>query len=68
MTPAEQQAFVNAYGVNMAYSSDAEVADFVKRYCEGEDIDYSGDYTSIMDALGMWNCAIRWHLEQGMKA
>ena len=60
MTPAEQQAFVNAYGVNMAHLSDAEVADFVKRYCEGEDIDYSCDYTSIVDALCMWHEAVKW--------
>ena len=64
MTIDEQKAFVNAYGQNVAMVADADVADFVRRYAAGEDIDYSGDYTSIMDALGMWHSAIKWQLEQ----
>jgi hypothetical protein len=64
MKTDEQNAFVNAYGQNVAMVADADVADFVRRYAAGEDIDYSGDYTSIMDALGMWHNAIKWQLEQ----
>jgi hypothetical protein len=64
MKTDEQNAFVNAYGQNVAMVADADVADFVRRYAAGEDIDYSGDYTSIMDALGMWHSAIKWQLEQ----
>lgn len=60
MTPTEQQAFVKAYSTNVASVADADVADFVKRYNEGEDMEYSGDYTSIMDALGMWHDAVKW--------
>ena len=60
MTPAEQAAFVKAYGRNMAMIGDPDVADFVKRYYEDEDIDYSGDYTSIVDALCMWHEAVKW--------
>jgi hypothetical protein len=60
MTLDEQQAFVKAYSTNVASVDDADVADFVKRYNEGEDMEYSGDYTSIMDALGMWHDAVKW--------
>jgi len=64
MTPAEQLAFVKAYGSNVAHHPDSVVADFVARYEAGEDMDYSHEYTSIMDALGMWHDAIKWKLEQ----
>lgn len=68
MTPAEQAAFVEAYANNVAEVSEKDVAVFVKRYADGEELEYSGDYTSIMDALGMWNEGIKWQLEQGVKA
>jgi hypothetical protein len=40
------------------------VRDFVTRYESGEDIDYCGEYTGVMDALGIWHDAIRWNLSQ----
>lgn len=61
MTPAEQAAFVKAYCNNVAHHPDSLVADFVARY-EAGDMDYSFEYTSIMDALGMWHDAIKWKL------
>jgi hypothetical protein len=64
MTSQEQAAFVKAYGNNVAHHPDDVVADFVARYESGEDIDYSSEHTSIMDALGMWHDAIKWKLEQ----
>ena len=64
MTPAEQKAFVAAYGRNVAIINDAAVADFVRQYSEGVDLDYTGDYVSVMDALMMWNSAIKFNLEQ----
>jgi hypothetical protein len=64
MTPAEQTAFVEAFGSNVSGVDDAIVADFVRRYVAGEDINYSSDYTPIMDALGMWCSAIKWKLEE----
>jgi hypothetical protein len=66
MKPEEQAAFVDAFGSNVSGIDDAIVEDFVRRYSNGEDIEYSSDYTPIMDALGVWNYAIRWHLEQGV--
>ena len=64
MTPTEQAAFVKAYGTNVAHHPSDVVADFVARCEAGEDMDYSPEYTSIMDALGMWHDAIKWKLEQ----
>jgi len=40
------------------------VAKFVEQWANGEDMDYSSEYTSIMDALCMWNDAIKWKLEE----
>jgi len=64
MTNEEQAAFVDAFGSNVSGIDDAIVADFVLRYSNGEDIDYSSDYTPIMDALGMWHGAIQFILEK----
>jgi hypothetical protein len=64
MNTAEQTAFVEAYSRNVARASDTTVADFVRRYAAGEDMDYAGDYTSIMDALMMWHSACKWQLTQ----
>jgi hypothetical protein len=66
MNKIEQEAFVKAYGTNVASVADKDVAEFVRRYALGEDIEYSGDYTSIMDAIGMWNDGIRF-AEERMK-
>lgn len=60
MKPEEQAAFVKAYGNNVAMIGDKYVANFVRRYYEGEDVEYDNDYASIMDALGMWNAALKW--------
>lgn len=64
MTNEEQKAFVDAYSNNVASLSNDLVEDFVRRYESGEDIDYSGEYTPVMDALGMWHEAIKWKLTQ----
>ena len=65
MTPAEQVAFIKAYANNVASVPSDRVLDFVRRFYAGEDMDYSHDYTSIMDALGMWNDAIYFTQTQG---
>lgn len=64
MTPHEKEAFVKAYSNNVASVSDADVRLFLERVDSGEDVDYSHDYTSIMDALGMWHDAIAYQLEK----
>jgi hypothetical protein len=64
MTPQEQAAFVEAYGNSVADVPTGRVAEFVRRYYELQDMDYSSDYTSIVDALGMWNSGIKWQMEQ----
>jgi hypothetical protein len=63
MNKQEQAAFVDAFASNVSGIDDKLVADFVARYESGENIDYSWEYTPIMDALGMWHAAIRYQLE-----
>lgn len=67
MTPAEQTAFIDAYAFNVADAPREVVADFVARYVSGENMDYSSDYTSIMDALGVWHSAIMFALLKDKK-
>jgi hypothetical protein len=67
MSPLEQKAFVQAYGTNVASASDEDVTEFVRRYMSGEDVDYSSDYTSIVDALGMWRDAKAFAIESMKK-
>jgi hypothetical protein len=64
MKLAEQAAFVEAYATSVADVPSGRVAEFVRRYYELQDMDYSSDYTSIVDALGMWNAGIKWQMEQ----
>ena len=64
MTPAEQTAFVEAYSRNVGTVKPREVADFVRQYSAGVDLDYTSDYTSIMDALMMWHSACKWQITQ----
>jgi hypothetical protein len=67
MTPAEQTAFIDAYAFNVADAPREIVADFVARYVSGEEIKYSHDYTSIMDALGVWHSAMMFALTRDKK-
>ena len=64
MTYEEQAAFVEAFSRNVATVHPTKVASFVESWNNGEDMDYCGDYTDIMDALLMWNDAIKWQLQQ----
>lgn len=64
----EQKAFVNAYSNNVANVPADRVEDFVKRYTTTANVEYSGDYTSIVDALGMWSDAIDWHEKNQIKS
>jgi hypothetical protein len=68
MTPQEQDDFVEAYARNVSMVHPTKVASFVESYANGEDMDYTGDYTSIMDALLMWNAGIKWQMEQTKEA
>jgi hypothetical protein len=64
MNIEEQKAFVKAYSNNVAHNPDDFVADFIAKYNLNQDIDYSYEHTSIMDALGMWHDAIKWKLNE----
>lgn len=62
MTNEEQQAFVKAFSTNVGALDDDTVAAFVRRYNNGEEIEYSSDYSLIVDALLMWNEGIKWQM------
>ena len=66
MTPLEQQAFVKAYDNTVCDVPRQRVAEFVRCYNAGEILlnFASYEYTSIVDALGLWHQAIEFHLTQ----
>ena len=66
MTPLEQQAFVKAYDNTVCAVPRQRVAEFVRCYDAGETLlnFASHEYTSIVDALGLWHQAIQFHLTQ----
>jgi hypothetical protein len=64
MTEQEIQKFADAYANNVACVSRDKVLEFVRAYNEGILPDYSSDYTTIMDALGMWFAGARYALQQ----
>jgi hypothetical protein len=68
MTPQERAAFVEAYATSVADVPEDRVAEFINQYCDGVILHYSGDYTSIMDALGIWHSAVKWQMKQGVLA
>lgn len=64
MNESQQQAFVEAYCRHVAHLPKDTVADFIKRYYLGEDIDYSCEFIPVMDSLGIWHEAIKWKLNE----
>jgi len=66
MDDNERKAFVKAYGRNVAKVGDEDVTDFVLRYSEGEDMSEldSGDFASIVDALGVWHEAVKYSIKK----
>jgi hypothetical protein len=66
MNDEEQKAFVKAYGRNVAKVADDDVTDFVLKYACGEDMSEldSGDFASIMDALGVWHEAVKYSIKK----
>ncbi len=67
MTNIEQAAFVEAYDNNVADAPHDYVVDFVARYESGEDMPYCEHYTSIVDAIGIWNSAKNFYKSQENK-
>ena len=64
----EDKAFIDAYCMNLAYTSRAQVTDCITRYRAGEHFDtlyYDIQHcTSIIDALLTWNSAIQFAMKQ----
>jgi hypothetical protein len=64
MKQEEREAFADAYANNVAHVGYDQVLAFLEKYYASDDVEYSEDYTSIVDALGMWHEAIKWQLMQ----
>ena len=65
MKQDERKAFANAYANHVAHISADKVMEFLDLYYTDEDKLYgSENYTSIVDALGIWHEAIKWKLTQ----
>jgi hypothetical protein len=62
MTSIEKTAFINAYCSHIAHLTREEVSIFLDKYLAKEDIDYSGDFVLVLDALGIWHEAIKFQL------
>ena len=60
MTP-ENQAFIDAYCLNVGHASRMEVTDWMRRYLQGE-VPNTPHAISIIDSLMMWNAAIKYNL------
>ena len=64
----EDQAFIDAYCMNLAYTTRAQITECITRYRAGEN--FSTMYydiencTSIIDALLMWNEGIQYMMKQ----
>jgi hypothetical protein len=57
----KDEAFIKAYRKIVAVASNDAVESFLNRYHEDHDVLYGEfvDYTSMMDALGMWEAGIK---------
>lgn len=64
MDEAEQKAFVKAYKRHVNKFDEKHVAEFVRKYSNGELLNYSSDYIAIIDSLSMWHEAVRFTLEK----
>ena len=65
MTNEERKAFAEAYANHVAHLSADKVMEFLDLYYTDEEKLYrSENYTSIVDALGIWHEAIKWKLTQ----
>lgn len=70
MNENEQKAFVFAYDNTICNIDSDRLTEFVRKYYANEDISqFAGyEYTSIVDALGIWNSAIKYQLAQMVTA
>jgi len=66
MTPAEQEAFVKTYDNTVCDVPRQRVAEFVRCYDAGEVLlnFATYEYTSIVDALGLWHHALQFYQQQ----
>jgi hypothetical protein len=63
----KDEAFIKAYGKCVAVAPETVVREFVSRYHEDHDDlyeEFSEYYSSIADALGIWESGIKFAKEQ----
>lgn len=63
----KDEAFIEAYGKSVAVAPDEILKDFMDRYHEDHtDLyeEFREYYTSIMDAIGMWEAGIKFAQQQ----
>jgi hypothetical protein len=58
----EQTAFIKAYNSCIGEIEPSKVQEFISKYSAGENIQVSGDYISITNALMMWHSAMKFSL------
>ena len=61
------EAFIKAYGKSVAVAPKDILKDFMDRYHEDHDDlyeEFKEHYTSIMDAIGMWDAGIKFAQQQ----
>jgi hypothetical protein len=61
------EAFIEAYGKSVAVAPDEMLKEFMSRYHENHtDLyeEFSEYYSSIMDAMGMWEAGIKFAQQQ----
>lgn len=63
----EQNAFVDSYKQGIASDYINEVENAVALYAAGNDIPLSENYTSIMDAIHIWNYAVLFQMRKEQK-
>lgn len=66
MTPQEQAAFVKAYAHHVGIVRTEDVAETTRRHYAGEEVECR-EYNAVLDALGIWHEAIKWHIKQETK-
>lgn len=64
MNHDERAFFADAYANNVAHVGRDQVLAFLEKYYASDDVEYCEDYTSIVDALGVWHEGVRYAIKK----
>lgn len=64
MNHDERAFFADAYASNVAHVGRDRVLEFLEKYYASDDVEYCEDYTSIVDALGMWHEGVKFGIKK----